>query len=356
VKIRDVAVVIPFYNGSRYVERAIQSALGQTLKAAEVIIVDDGSSAEEARLLAEIAAKYSVRILTKENGGQGSARNLGIRHANAPYICLLDQDDYFLPWHIEHLVNIANERGDAKFAFAYGDLWRGDEDGRVLYHSWIEDHSVHPKTNLFMQLKKDMFILPSASLLAKESVLALGGFDETLKGYEDDDLFIRLFAAGYTSVYDPRPVTFWTINESSTTFSIKFSRSRWAYFEKLLKTFPDRPISQEFILRDCLRPRFLGHFVDDYLKSCFLKDEYLHENRQRLVTFLNYLRADPACGGLHRDKIILGRLVRLSPPAVVAWGSILASPFGGFLGRIGRRSMRPRLKELLWLRKHANQG
>jgi glycosyltransferase involved in cell wall biosynthesis len=352
MEIREVAVVIPFYNGSDYIERAIKSALHQTYPATEVIIVDDGSSKAEAKKLSALTKNLPVTVITKANGGQGSARNEGIRRAKSPYICLLDQDDYFLDWHIEHLVNIASERGDERFAFAYGDLWRGDEEGRVLYHSWIENHSVHPKTDLFMQLKKDMFILPSASLIAKEPFMALGGFDESLMGYEDDDLFIRLFVAGYASVYDPRPVTCWTINESSTTFSIKFSRSRWIYFEKLRRTYPDRPISQEFILRDNLRPRFLGHFVDDYVKSCFLKDEYLVENKERLKAFLGYLEADPACGNLRRDKAILSLLVRLKPSAVVALGTLLASPLGLVLGRLGRRSIRPRLRELAWLRRH----
>ncbi len=354
ITVTDVAVVIPFFNGSAYIERAIKSALSQSRRPSEIIIVDDGSSAAEAKKLASIARDYPVTVLTQPNGGQGSARNLGIKTARADFVCLLDQDDYFLEWHIEHLVSIAEARGDQRFAFAYGDTWRGDERGTVLYRSWVESASVHPKTNLFMQLEHDCFILPSASLIAKQPFLELGGFDESLRGFEDDDLFTRFFAAGYTSVFDSRPVTFWTINELSTSYSIVFSRSRWLYFEKLLRTYPDRPTSNEFIFRDRLRPRFMGEFVFSYLSSCFFQDGHAGEHLERLRAFRNYLEANPSCRGLRRDRFVLSVMVRLRSKDAVRVAKIMASTWGGpFFGRLGKRSVRPRLRELVNLSRQA---
>ena len=350
ITVSSVAVVIPFYNGSHYIERAIKSALSQSRRPSEIIIVDDGSSPAEAKKLARIAREYPVIVVTKANGGQGSARNLGIASTEADFVCLLDQDDYFLEWHIEHLVKVAEARGDDRFAFAYGDTWRGDESGTVLHQSWVQQVSVHPKSDLFMQLRNDCFILPSASLIAKQPFLEIGGFDENLRGFEDDDLFTRFFAAGYTSVFDPRPVTFWTINESSTSYSIAFARSRWLYFEKLLNTYQDRPMSNEYIFRNCLRPRFMGEFIHSYFSSCFLQDGYAQENLERLDAFRKYLEADPSCKELRRDRFALFVLVRLSQKNVVRLARFLASRIGGvFFGRLGERSIRPRLRELVRL-------
>jgi cellulose synthase/poly-beta-1,6-N-acetylglucosamine synthase-like glycosyltransferase len=64
-----------------------------------------------------------------------------------------------------------------------------------------------------------MFMLPSASLVSKAAIEAVGFFDESLIGYEDDDLFIRMFAAGYRFVYLNEAVTKWRIYSSWTSFS-----------------------------------------------------------------------------------------------------------------------------------------
>lgn len=369
-KVTTIAVVIPFYNGSQFIETAIKSVLAQSLKAREIIIVDDGSCAGEARALAEIADRYPVVVLTKENGGQGSARNLGVEKAKSDFICLLDQDDYFLEWHNEHLASLVESRADERFAFAYGDLWRSDGGGHVILHTALPEvreqrrsrggqtapthvpGSRHPKSSLREQLRYDCFILPSATMISRKAFLDIGGFDERLSGYEDDDLFTRLYAAGYTSLYDSRPVTNWTVNEASTTFSVRFSRSRYTYFEKLVETYPNRPNVDWFTLRDILVPRFMFHFVQDYLRSCFLNDGYLVESRQRLLGFLEYLEADPACNSLRPQKHLIRILARMQPPVAVALATIVSSKAGSLL--MGRRGIanRQRLRDLVWLRKH----
>jgi glycosyltransferase involved in cell wall biosynthesis len=343
--------VIPFFNGSAFIERAVDSVFAQSVRPLEVIVVDDGSTADEANTLQRVSRKHPIRLLKQPNDGQSSARNLGVREALGDLICFLDQDDYFLEWHIEHLMSLVPKRGDARFAFAYGDLWRGDEAGKVLHTSWLDKFSPHPKTDIEMQLREDCYIIPSASIISRKAFLEIGGFDERLIGYEDEDLFTRFFAAGYTSVFSPRPVTFWTINESSASFSIHLARSRWIYFEKILGTYPDRPGANESILRDCLVPRFTYPFIDDYLKSCFIDDGYLTENRQRLEGFLAILNSHSSCAGFTRHKKAVGLLIRLHPRTVVLLGAFVGSRWGGLiLGPIGKRTMRPRLRELVLMR------
>ncbi|MBL8115505.1 MAG: glycosyltransferase family 2 protein, partial [Acidobacteria bacterium] len=85
-----VDIVIPCFNGERFLGQTLDSALAQTHPAVHVLVVDDGST-DGTRALVE-ARGGRVGYLHKENGGQASARNLGIARTAAPYVCLLDAD------------------------------------------------------------------------------------------------------------------------------------------------------------------------------------------------------------------------------------------------------------------------
>ena len=94
-----ISVVIPAHNGERYLGEAIHSLLAQTLPAAEIIVVDDGSTDGSA----EVAASFgdAVRIIRQENRGVAAARNTGVKAANEPYVAWLDQDDLATPRRLE---------------------------------------------------------------------------------------------------------------------------------------------------------------------------------------------------------------------------------------------------------------
>ncbi len=355
-KLKTVSVVIPYYNGSHYIERALKSVLNQTVKAAEIFIVDDGSNETEAAFLRELAKSYQFTLLTKPNGGQGSARNLGVKSSKAEYVCFLDQDDYFLEWHIEHLLSVVKKQADERFGFAYGDLWRGNEDGQVLQHSTSVRHAVHPKTDLYMQIKDDMHILPSASIIKISAFLEIGGFDERFMGYEDDDLFIRFFAAGYTSVFSTRPVTFWTINKSSTSYSIKMSRSRFTYVKKLMESFPDDIVAGQFIFRDLILPRFMPTIVNDYLRSLFFKDAYLDENRGRLAELRSFFLQNQSTKGQKRKKFALDIATSINPTILRALLKLAVRfPFSILLKAAGYEVLLKGLKRILFELKEVKQ-
>jgi glycosyltransferase involved in cell wall biosynthesis len=350
---KTVAVVIAFFNGADWVERALKSVVSQTRPADEIIIVDDGSRDDQHSALLEITKAFPVRVLRKSNGGQGSARNFGVLEATSDYICFLDQDDFFLEWHHEHLLSLIPTSGYevSRFAFAYCDAWRTDSAGDVIQHGVVKSYGSHPKTSLHEMLKRDCFILPSASIICRNAFLEVGGFDERLTGYEDDDLFSRMFAAGFTHVFDERPVLAWTVNESSTSFSDLFARSRYVYFEKLLKTYANRERINSFMLRDVLAPRFMGQFVDSYLRSCFLEDGNVDKNRERLGSFLAAIEADLSCKDLGRQKRLIRAMVKVSPRTIVSLGTLVSTRIGSkMLGRLGEKA-RPRLRELALLRR-----
>ena len=284
----QIAVVIPFYNGSRFIERAVVSAKRQTIPPSELIVVNDGSRPEEREFLGELATRYDITIIDKDNGGQGDARNAGAAAATSPYICFLDQDDAFLDTHIADLLASIAEN-DPHYGYSYGDLFEADAAGRIMKRSCLNPAD-HPKKTLLDCLRKDMYILPSATLISRCSFLDVGGFDPQFRGYEDDDLFLRFFLAGYTSIYIEKPVTIWTIHAGSTSYSPLIAQSRWKYFTKLVDMFPDDPLRDTYYVGDILIPRFCVSFVQDVVTATLSRVDTRPQARGTLDAFMRIVR------------------------------------------------------------------
>lgn len=107
-------------------------------------------------------------------------------------------------------------------------------------------------------------MLPSASLISNDAMASVGLFDERLSGYEDDDLFTRMFSAGYRSVYINIAVTKWRIYRSSSSFSPTMAKSRLIYFKKQLELFPDDPDVGVIWSRDIIGPRFMRIAYEEF--------------------------------------------------------------------------------------------
>ena len=287
---KSVSVVIAFYNGSRWIERALESVQNQTMPPNEVIVVNDGSSEDELGFLVGLQQRFNFQILNQENSGQSAARNLGVSKATSDYICLLDQDDYYLPKHNQILLETADFE-DPKFGFSYGDLWRSNEAGQILSHSSINVKIKHPHTSLNTLVGKNMFIVPSATLISRTAFLAVGGFDPELRGFEDDDLFLRFFLAGYSNRFTSEAVTVWTINTSSTSFTESMARSRFIYFKKLLKTFPEGSVVGTYVFGQLMYKRFAYQFAGDVIESAFKGGENYEERLSRLKEFRSIVRS-----------------------------------------------------------------
>jgi glycosyltransferase involved in cell wall biosynthesis len=282
----DIAVVIPYYNGSKHIRRAIESVFAQTLPADEFVIVNDGSRETEARFLHELCTELGVRVIDKPNGGQGSARNAGVAATSAAYICFLDQDDFYLPEHNAILRRAVPETDD-NFGWVYADLSRGDEDGVVHKEvdiGLVAKRVVNPKTDLKQVLSEDMFVLPSASLISRRGFDAVRGFDEQFRGFEDDDMFRRMFEAGLTNIFLPDLVYVWCVHLAMTSNSFVMTQSRVRYWDKLLAEFPDDPSNGKFYMRDCFVPRFASHMIKD-ARRAHKPEHGLYPHRDEIFGF-----------------------------------------------------------------------
>jgi glycosyltransferase involved in cell wall biosynthesis len=174
--IDQVSVIIPVYNGERYLADAIKSALGQTLPAAEVIVVDDGSTDGSG----EIARGFgpSVHYIHKTNQGPAAARNVGVNAAHGQMLAFLDADDLWLSEKLAKQVPMLQQQGD----------------GYVVcrFHPILETNFAWPDgLNRAYYESEPAGFLPSGLLLARTAWENVGPFDPSYGVGEDSEWFFR---------------------------------------------------------------------------------------------------------------------------------------------------------------------
>lgn len=319
----SVAAVIPLYNGAPFIREAIESVLNQTVQPDEIIVVNDGSTDEGPNIVAEMARCHPITLLHKANGGQSSARNMAILHSRCTHIALLDQDDAWYEDHIEILRRPFMDGKIRRLGLVYGNLDQIDRAGHLIQESCLDVvPSPQPKRSLLDCLRHDMFILPGASLVSRQAVIDLGMFDERLSGYEDDDLFVRLFSAGYRSVYINQPVSRWRIYSGSASFSARMAESRIIYFRKLLESYPDDPSIDLYWGRHVIAPRFMA-----LVRHEFIRGSKTHDVQRMKQSWADIRTIAPT----------LRRRVRMR---IRLWGPVIEATYRGPLTGIARALVR----------------
>jgi glycosyltransferase involved in cell wall biosynthesis len=263
---KSVCVVIPHYNDIVGLEKALKSVYSQSRLPDQVIVVDDESPDIDISLLEELSSRFGFDLLQQKNQGQSAARNFGVRNSRCSHICFLDQDDIFLENHIEDLLEAWDS--NARLAFVYGDAWRQNEVGHVFMRTTLRNDLDMETASIFNLAGRDILITPGMTMFSRLHFTSVGGFDERLRGYEDDDLLFRLAVAGLQGKRIDTPVLIWTYNLSSTSFSVSMQRSRDIYFRKLHEFF-DNEFYQSlgmFVFRDILLARFYKMMIHDAVR------------------------------------------------------------------------------------------
>lgn len=255
----SVAAVIPLYNGARWIGTCLDSVFAQTHPPAETIVVDDGSTDDGPRIVEALTRQDSrLRLLRKHNGGQSAARNVGAGAARSPLIALLDQDDLWDPRHLEEL--LAPFATDPTLGWSFCDVDAIDANEAVFQRKLLHVRSLnHDRTSIAECLSRDMFILPSATIISRAAFNAVGGFDERLSGYEDDDFYLRLLAAGYRNRFIDQPLLRWRFHGDRSSYTTRMLDSRMAFFRKLLSSYPE--------LSSLYAMRFTMSFLSDLTRN-----------------------------------------------------------------------------------------
>jgi glycosyltransferase involved in cell wall biosynthesis len=201
-----VSVIVPCYNGGRFLDSLMASLAQQTFRDFEVVIVDDGSDdAETPRKLAALNGR--VRVLHQVNRGPAAARNTGIRAARADILFMLDCDDTIEPSLLADTVPLLRAAPP--------------EIGMVVTHMRLVGAAVGVAPRYFNRF--DLLFTNTLSvglIVRKRCCVAIGGYDESMReGYEDWDFSLRLVEAGFRGIEVAKPLYVYHIRREAMWLS-----------------------------------------------------------------------------------------------------------------------------------------
>ena len=228
-----VSVILPVYNGARFIRESLDSVLVQTFHDYEVICVDDGSTDGSLVILDEY--RPHVTIIRQANAGQGAARNVGVGHASSRYVAFIDQDDRWYPWKLTQQVLALEADPDAVLVHCNSD--RMDAQGQVVQRgATLEEYSRAMESPLGRLLGEGL-ILPSAMLVRRDAFERVGGFDPELRGYEDFDLCARLKQEGPFVFLDEPGMCYRVHPGGSSRAGHTVVRSRERFLKNMMKLY-----------------------------------------------------------------------------------------------------------------------
>ncbi|HSY84814.1 MAG TPA: glycosyltransferase family 2 protein [Gemmatimonadaceae bacterium] len=236
---RSISVVIPTYNRAALLRRAVDSALAQTVRPTEILIVDDGSTDDTAAVASTLPAP--VRYIATPNGGVARARNTGIGAAQGDWIALLDSDDEWEPEKLATQFAALDAAPNARWSITGCTLIDGDGRVRPGRQSWdatfpvfaeIHDSPAEyfgralqplgPDTytgDLYETLFRGNVVLPSSALIHRSVFEKCGMFDPQFRYAEETQFFHRVAAEFPVVVLLARLVRYRVAQSGSLTSS-----------------------------------------------------------------------------------------------------------------------------------------
>lgn len=220
-----VSILIPVYNAEKYVAEAIESALNQTHRNIEIIIIDDGSTDKSIEIVLEmIDNDPRIKLLKRNREPKGAAtcRNIGISESTGKYIIFLDSDDILSKDCLIKRVDYMERNKELDFAV-------------------FQMQSLGNKRQLLTKNKPDYlkaflsFDLPwtiTCPIWKREYILTLGGFDENFQRLQDPEFHVRALVKKpkYTVLFDTEPDCFYRpCDESKRTYQFIFNQLKGYY-------------------------------------------------------------------------------------------------------------------------------
>ena len=201
-----ISIIIPTYNRADLLPETLDSALAQTRRPDEIIVVDDGSTDSTA----DVLAGYSAPVITlrQPNAGRSAARNAGMAHSTGDLLMLLDSDDLLLPESIERLAGFLEANAD--YDVAYSSAQVIDGAGAMV---GMFGKGRYPSGDVFAQIAQNNFFPPCAYLFRRACLQTVGGFDTALEPMEDFDFWVRM-AAVHRFAYLDVPLCAYRVHES----------------------------------------------------------------------------------------------------------------------------------------------
>lgn len=197
-----VSIILPVYNGEKYIAQAISSVLQQTYTDFELIVVNDGSTDQTKDEVLKFDDSRIIYIEQK-NQGPSAARNYGMSFGKGKYFAFIDADDLYKPNKIEEQVKVLKKNGD--IAVVYNGYLEIDENHSIIKEIGSE-HVYKERENLLaMMLFRPIITAPSSIMIRRICYEAGHKYDENYKHGEDYKLLIELLKE-YNFFYIPKPL------------------------------------------------------------------------------------------------------------------------------------------------------
>lgn len=210
-----VSVIIPVFNSSRFLAKAIESVLAQTYQNFEIILVDDGSTDNSKEIILSFLTKFpdKVSYLYQQNKGIAGARNTGLKNSSGVYIALLDADDRWLPTRLEESVIVLQNQPD--IGLVHSDIVIIDENDTIIESPTRETRYL--SGSIFEHLFLRKANISAVSVLFRRScIVDVELFDEDPRcmGCDDRDLWLRI-SEKYHIVYIDKILSQYRIHSSN---------------------------------------------------------------------------------------------------------------------------------------------
>jgi glycosyltransferase involved in cell wall biosynthesis len=227
-----VSVVIPTYNGAKYIAAAIESVFAQTRLPSEILVVDDCSTDDTLKVIQTLRGPVAIQILQLErnSGGPVLPMTRGFERSASPFIATLDQDDRMLPDRIERQAGALERHGDA--AAAIGLLVKIDSEGKPWPGDFVADSRVRIDAIPFKDgvgcrlldpvgvyahvLAHGTLTIASSTTFRKSAWQKAGGFDLNLRVAWDADISLNLATIGPLA-YIPDPIGEYRLHTANTS-------------------------------------------------------------------------------------------------------------------------------------------
>ena len=176
-----VSVILPVYNGARFVAEAVESVLAQTFAPLELIVIDDGSTDTSAEIL---ACYPDIQLIRQENAGVAAARNRGVEAASGKILAFIDQDDRWRPDKLDHQLAYLNVTPSA--GFVLGQMRTFLEPG-IDPPSWLNPVLLDSDTP---------GLLPGTFVIRRSFFESIGAFNEEIETASDSEWLLRAYSSG----------------------------------------------------------------------------------------------------------------------------------------------------------------
>ncbi|WP_407430166.1 glycosyltransferase family 2 protein [Arcticibacter sp.] len=261
-----VSIIIPCYNCSAFVSRAIESVFKQTLSNWELILVNNNSTDDTQAVLSRYCETYPefISSIIELKPGAPAARNAGLRQAVGDWIQFLDADDELMPEKIARQLEIARDGSFDVISGAY-------LSSRTVGGAVVEKLRLPRMENVWESLISSKLGITSANLWKKEALLKVYGWDESLSSSQEYDLLFRLLTVNSRIGFDFSPHTI--------IYSLENSVSNTTSANRLEKIMDDRINlrlrMKNFLLNEGLYTQEMSAFFDSYLYRLLIRRRHL---------------------------------------------------------------------------------